>query len=234
MNSDACSGCKTCQVACKDKNDLRAGTSWRRVYEVTAGGWQKKGAAWTTTVAAYNLSVACHHCFDPACTKNCSTEAIYKREDGIVLIDQARCTKCNKCAADCPYEAIRASGSGAQVSKCDFCADELAERPPARVRLGLPEPRAWLGRLRRPRARPRFRQPGLSRCPIPPIARPALVIKAHRHAAVVECTPAGSGELGRDLEGQSRPERRMPTASHSPKRPAATKPTRPSAGMPSS
>jgi anaerobic dimethyl sulfoxide reductase subunit B len=185
VNSDACSGCKTCQVACKDKNDLRAGTSWRRVYEVTAGGWQKKGPAWTTTVVAYNLSLACHHCFEPACTRNCTTEAIYKREDGLVLIDQPRCTKCNKCAADCPYDAIRAAGSGAQVSKCDFCADELAAgRPPVCVTACPNRALDWgeyddlvrkYGRVNR-----------VFPLADPAIARPALVIKPHRHAALVE------------------------------------------------
>lgn len=185
VNSDACSGCKTCQVACKDKNDLPAGTSWRRVFEVAAGGWQKKGDAWTHTVAAYNLSVACHHCFDPACTRNCSTDAIYKRDDGIVVIDQARCTKCNKCAADCPYDAIRASGSGAQVSKCDFCVDEVSKgRAPACVSacpnraLDYGEHEALVkkyGSVNR-----------VFPLADPAIARPALVIKPHRHAALVE------------------------------------------------
>ena len=45
VNSDACSGCRTCQVACKDRHDARAGVHWRRVYEVTAGNWLQKGAA---------------------------------------------------------------------------------------------------------------------------------------------------------------------------------------------
>jgi len=61
INSDACSGCKTCQVACKDRNDLPAGLHWRSVYEVVGGDWQASPeGAWTSTVAGYNLSVACH------------------------------------------------------------------------------------------------------------------------------------------------------------------------------
>jgi anaerobic dimethyl sulfoxide reductase subunit B (iron-sulfur subunit) len=185
VNSDACSGCKTCQVACQDRHDLRAGTLWRRVYEVTAGGWQKKGEAWTTTVAAYYLSAACHHCFDPACTRNCSTEAIYKREDGVVLIDQSRCTKCNKCAADCPYSAVRASGSGAAVSKCDFCAEDLARGLPPTCVAACPNRALDWGEYDDLVKK----HGGTDRVfPLadPAIARPALVIRPHRHAALVE------------------------------------------------
>jgi anaerobic dimethyl sulfoxide reductase subunit B (iron-sulfur subunit) len=185
VNSDACSGCKTCQVACKDKNDLRPGTVWRRVIEVTAGGWQKKGDAWTTTVVAYNLSVACHHCLEAPCTRNCSTDAIFKREDGIVAIDQARCTKCNKCAADCPYQAIRASGSGAEVSKCDFCADYLARGLAPVCVSACPNRALEYGEydLLAKKAGVTSRVFPLAD---PGTARPALFITSHRHAALAD------------------------------------------------
>jgi anaerobic dimethyl sulfoxide reductase subunit B len=181
VNSDACSGCKTCQVACKDRHDLPAGMHWRRVYEVTAGAWQKSGDAWTHTVAAYNLSVACHHCADPVCGKQCSVEAIWKRPDGIVLIDQMRCIKCNKCRVDCPYEAIRYETSTNAVSKCDFCVDDLdAGRPPACV-AACPNRALDFGPL--DDLRSRFGQ--IDRIyPLedPAVSRPAVVFKPHRHA----------------------------------------------------
>jgi anaerobic dimethyl sulfoxide reductase subunit B (iron-sulfur subunit) len=62
FDSSACSGCKACQVACKDKHNLEVGRLWRRVYEVSGGGWQRQGQAWTTSAFAYNLSLACNHC----------------------------------------------------------------------------------------------------------------------------------------------------------------------------
>lgn len=134
LNSDACSGCKTCQVACKDRNDLPAGVHWRRVFEVTAGGWARSGPAWVPDLAAYYLSVSCLHCAIPACAGQCSVDAIWKRPDGVVLIDQDRCTKCYKCEADCPYGAITHGRPGDPVGKCDFCPDEVdAGRPPACV-----------------------------------------------------------------------------------------------------
>ena len=64
-NSNVCSGCKTCQVACKDKNDHNTGMSWRRVHEVTAGNWVQHGNSWTPEIIAYNISMSCNHCDDP-------------------------------------------------------------------------------------------------------------------------------------------------------------------------
>jgi anaerobic dimethyl sulfoxide reductase subunit B (iron-sulfur subunit) len=185
VNSDACSGCKTCQVACKDKNDLPAGLHWRRVFEVSAGGWKKVREAWTSTVVAYNLSAACHHCEDPVCGKQCSVNAIEKRTDGIVLIDQARCTKCQKCRADCPYEAIRYDATSNTVSKCDLCVDLIdAGQRPACV-AACPNRALNVGELDdlRQRYGPCDRVFPLDD---PRISRPALVIKPHRHAALVQ------------------------------------------------
>lgn len=183
VDSDSCSGCKTCQVACKDKNDLPAGLHWRRVYEVTAGGWQKAGDAWTTTVVAYNLSVACHHCAEPVCAKPCSVDAIWKRPDGLVLIDQARCIRCNKCRADCPYEAIRYDAASNRVSKCDGCVDLVdAGQPPACV-AACPNRALDFGDLEDLRRR----HGSVDRVfPLedPAVSSPALVIKPHRHAAL--------------------------------------------------
>jgi anaerobic dimethyl sulfoxide reductase subunit B len=185
VNSDACSGCKTCQVACKDKNNLPAGIHWRRVYEVAAGGWQKKGTLWAANVAAYNLSVACHHCVDPVCGKQCSVDAIWKRPDGIVLIDQARCTKCVKCRADCPYEAIRWDPATNTIGKCDFCVDYIeAGQAPACV-AACPNRALAFGDLEDLRAR--F-GPVDHVFPMadPSVSRPAVVVKPHRHAAAAE------------------------------------------------
>lgn len=124
--SDACSGCKTCQVACKDKHSLPAGVHWRKVYEVAAGGWQASGNAWVSTVAAYNLSTACHHCMNPVCAPPCPTQAIWKTEEGIVLIDESLCRNCRACMLACPYGAIYFNPVSNTTTKCDFCQDNLA------------------------------------------------------------------------------------------------------------
>ena len=127
FDSSACSGCKTCQMACKDKNDLGPGQVWRRVYEVSGGDWEKQGSTWKQNIFAYNLSMSCNHCDDPICAKNCPTKALQKREDGIVEIDQALCIGCKYCAWVCPYGAPQFNPDKGVMGKCDFCADYIDE-----------------------------------------------------------------------------------------------------------
>jgi len=98
FDASACSGCKACQVACKDKNNLPLGVLWRRVYEVSGGSWQKQGDAWKADVFAYNLTIACNHCVHPKCAGVCPTDAYVVRDDGIVYIDESRCIGCGYCA----------------------------------------------------------------------------------------------------------------------------------------
>jgi len=186
VNSDACSGCKTCQVACKDRNDLLVGLHWRRVYEVTSGDWRRQGDAWETTVAAYNLSTTCHHCLNPVCIPCCPTEAVFKTETGIVLIDESRCRNCHACELACPYGAIGFNPVRNTTSKCDFCRDLLdLGQPPACV-AGCPNRALDYGDL----ADLRRRHPdGVTRVfPLPDqsVTLPAVVILPHRNAAAVQ------------------------------------------------
>jgi anaerobic dimethyl sulfoxide reductase subunit B len=139
--------------------------------------------------------VACHHCAEPVCGKQCSVDAIWKRPDGIVLIDQSRCTKCNKCRTDCPYEAIRFEAATNTVSKCDFCVDRIdAGRPPVCV-TACPNRALDFGELDTLRQRYGAGQTGATPVLLvdrvfplddPAISRPALVIRPHRHAALVQ------------------------------------------------
>lgn len=134
FDASACTGCKSCQVACKDKHGLPAGVLWRRVYEVSGGDWQRRGAAWTNTVFAYNVSVGCNHCEDPACVGACPAGAYSIRSDGIVVQDATKCLGCEYCAWACPYGAPQYSDETGRTTKCDFCADLIDEGlPPACV-----------------------------------------------------------------------------------------------------
>jgi anaerobic dimethyl sulfoxide reductase subunit B (iron-sulfur subunit) len=134
FDASACSGCKACQIACKDKNNLPAGVLWRRVYEVSGGTWQKQDEAWITDVFAYNLSIACNHCVHPKCAGVCPTDAYVVRPDGIVYIDESKCMGCGYCAWACPYSAPRYNPDLRHMTKCNFCYDNLdAGLPPACV-----------------------------------------------------------------------------------------------------
>lgn len=97
------------------------------------------------------LPVLCNHCAEPACTRVCPTQATWKREDGIVMMDWHRCIGCRYCMAACPYGSRSFNWSDPRphitqvnpdfptrtkgvVEKCNFCEERLANRqPPACV-----------------------------------------------------------------------------------------------------
>ena len=134
FDSSACSGCKACQAACKDKHNLPVGLLWRRVYEVAGGAWTRRGAAWVSTVFAYNVSLACNHCERPICVEVCPARAYTKRSDGIVVLDEEKCIGCRYCSWACPYGAPQYDEQAGHMTKCDLCADNLdAGLPPACV-----------------------------------------------------------------------------------------------------
>lgn len=69
IDSSRCTGCKTCELACKDYKDLTPEVSFRRIYEYAGGDWQEDNGVWHQNVFAYYLSISCNHCEDPACTR---------------------------------------------------------------------------------------------------------------------------------------------------------------------
>jgi DMSO reductase iron-sulfur subunit len=139
FDASFCSGCKACQAACKDKNNLPVGVLWRRVIEVSGGAWQNVGVGspnpvWENSVFAYNLSVACNHCVHPKCAGVCPVDAYDVRADGIVVLDSSKCMGCGYCAWACPYGAPQYNPEAGTMTKCDFCLDQLEHGlPPACV-----------------------------------------------------------------------------------------------------
>jgi len=119
-----CVGCRVCQIACKDKNNLKVGTLYRRVYDMEAGKYPNPRID--------HLSLGCNHCAEPKCVKNCPTGALYKREeDGVVLQDPAKCIGCRMCTWSCPYGAPQYIEEEGKVGKCNLCVDlkEKGEDP---------------------------------------------------------------------------------------------------------
>lgn len=87
--------------------------------------WQdmdKKGMEAFERSFMYYLPRLCEHCLNPACLAACPSGAIYKREnDGIVLIDQAKCRGWRECVSACPYKKIYFNWQRKKSEKCVFC-----------------------------------------------------------------------------------------------------------------
>jgi anaerobic dimethyl sulfoxide reductase subunit B len=119
FDSDRCVQCHACEVACKSWNELELGVSWRRISESWAGKFPE--------VRNKTVSLSCMHCAKPACIEICPAKAISKRpEDGIVTVDQAKCTSCRSCAAACPFHAPQYGRKG-RMQKCNFCVGRLEQ-----------------------------------------------------------------------------------------------------------
>ena len=126
LDSTLCTGCKTCMIACKDKNDLKKGVNWRRVTEYTGGDWMKVGDAYQQNIFSYNLSISCNHCEEPICVENCPTTAMHKDEKtGIVSVNRNKCVGCRYCEWACPYGAPQYNSDLGIMTKCDLCFDYL-------------------------------------------------------------------------------------------------------------
>ena len=124
IEQDRCTGCKACQVACKDKNDLDPGQLLRTVIEYEEGGFIEEGEGYRHSVVTFFTSMSCNHCEKPSCIDACSVEAIIKRdEDGIVYIDSDKCVGCLSCEDACAYESPVFNFRTEKMEKCDFCMD---------------------------------------------------------------------------------------------------------------
>ncbi|MBL8062463.1 MAG: dimethylsulfoxide reductase subunit B [Anaerolineales bacterium] len=132
VDLNKCSGCKACQIACKDKSNLPVGVRWRRVFQYEGGEWiNQNGQMIPSNVYAYSVSSACMHCAKPICMEVCPTSAISKRDDGIVLINADICIGCRYCSWACPYGAPQFNEELNVMTKCDMCHDlvDKGERP---------------------------------------------------------------------------------------------------------
>ena len=114
---DACIGCHSCEVACGEQNGLPAGTAWRRVGEIEGGSYP--------TAKRFHLSMACHHCLEPACLEGCPTEAYVKLSNGIVEHHADDCIGCQYCTWNCPYSVPAFQPDRRIVTKCDMCRPRL-------------------------------------------------------------------------------------------------------------
>ncbi len=122
-----CIGCLTCIIACEGENSLDDGCSWIKVLTISNGKYPKPTMYWQP--------IACMHCQKPPCMESCPQEAIYKRQDGIVLIEESKCDGCQACQTACPYGVMQFNSKEKVVEKCTLCAHRIDQGlPPFCVR----------------------------------------------------------------------------------------------------
>ncbi len=131
-----CIGCKACQVACSEWNDLRDEVGENHgVYDnpmdLTADSWtvmrfsevenEKGRLEWLIR------KDGCMHCADPGCLKACPAPgAIIQFANGIVDFQSEHCIGCGYCIAGCPFDVPRISKRDNKAYKCTLCSDRVA------------------------------------------------------------------------------------------------------------
>ncbi|MGA2324947.1 MAG: sulfate reduction electron transfer complex DsrMKJOP subunit DsrO [Bryobacteraceae bacterium] len=149
-------GCIKCIAACNKAHNIPVFQDrrreivwiWKAQFENVLGS---EGGYTPGALRGQPIPVLCNHCDDPPCTRVCPTQATWKREDGIVMMDWHRCIGCRYCIAACPYGSRSFNWSDPRphiaelnpdfptrttgvVEKCNFCEERLASgRPPACV-----------------------------------------------------------------------------------------------------
>ncbi len=127
FDASRCTGCKTCELACKDYHDLSPQIAFRKIYEYAGGGFsQNPDGTWTQDVWCDYLSMNCNHCDNPACMKACPTGAMHRDEQGFISVDHDRCVGCKYCELACPYNVPSFNTELGQMSKCDGCSSRVA------------------------------------------------------------------------------------------------------------
>jgi formate dehydrogenase iron-sulfur subunit len=138
-----CIGCKACEVACKQWNNLPAdeaeflGTSYDNTHSLGHSTWRHvkfieqkpaadPGVARSASPRWLFQSDICKHCAHAGCLEACPTGAIIRTEFGTVLIQQDICNGCNYCVPSCPYGVITVGmEADGKAHKCTLCYDRL-------------------------------------------------------------------------------------------------------------
>ena len=133
-----CIGCKACQVACMEWNDLRMdvgeiGGSYDHPNDLGPASWTvMRFSEVDSPLDNSNLEWlirkdGCMHCSDPGCLKACpSPGAIVQYSNGIVDFISENCIGCGYCVKGCPFNIPRISTADNKAYKCTLCSDRVA------------------------------------------------------------------------------------------------------------
>ena len=134
IDTSTCIGCKACEVACQEWNDLKV------VHTQQVGSYQtlpSLDADFWNLIKFNELEVdgnlawlmrkdQCMHCSDPGCLRACPAPgAIVQYENGIVDVNPEQCIGCGLCETGCPFDVPRFSAKTGKMAKCTLCVDRV-------------------------------------------------------------------------------------------------------------
>jgi formate dehydrogenase iron-sulfur subunit len=132
-----CIGCKACQVACEEWNDLRDDIGFNdggytNPFDLSPKTWTLMRFTEYENPQTNHLEWlirkdGCMHCADPGCLKACpSPGAILQYANGIVDFVEENCIGCGYCVKGCPFNIPRISQEDHKAYKCTLCSDRVA------------------------------------------------------------------------------------------------------------
>jgi len=131
-DTSVCIGCKACEVACKEWNDVPAdgmdllGMSFDNTGGLSANSWRhvafiEQGDRWLM------MSDVCKHCTHAACLDVCPTGSLFRTEFGTVVVQEDICNGCGYCIPACPYGVIDQRKGDGRAWKCTMCYDRIGD-----------------------------------------------------------------------------------------------------------
>jgi Fe-S-cluster-containing dehydrogenase component len=124
IDQERCIGCDACTIACKIE---RQGSQGFIKVETQNSNQKDAPTGDFPQLSMIFLPKLCNHCGDPPCLQSCPVDAIVKREDGIVVIDELECIGCKDCVDACPYGVMYFNDDRNLAEKCNLCCHRIDE-----------------------------------------------------------------------------------------------------------